>query len=130
MRKKGIFALFAAFALLFTSCAAKPLYIGEEDNGKEITVKEGAVFYVKLRSNPTTGYDWYIKSVPENIEPMGAKDYIPDKTKKSVVGSGGYTVFEFKAAKKGSGVLSLVYKRNWEGELPSSQRFSVKINVP
>ncbi len=127
--KKGMFLIIILLGMFMLSCAAKPITLLEKNNGEKINVKVDTIINIKLKSNPTTGYDWYVKSLPKNITQVGAKDFIPDKTSKGIVGAGGTTVLSFKAIKKGSGILTLTYKRNWEGEIPSSKEFSITIYV-
>jgi inhibitor of cysteine peptidase len=117
-----------ALLLIIKGCAlSKPITLTEKDNGKTITLKQGETFLIKLPSNPTTGYDWYIKTKPENIEQSGATDYIQGN--KKIMGAPGLTVFKFKAGQKGTGTLVLIYMRKWEGILPSSKKFSINIIV-
>ncbi len=126
--KKVLLIMFILTSLLTLSCAAKPVYLTEKDNGREVTVKQGAIINVKLRSNPTTGYDWYIKEKPGNITEK-SKTFIQSKTKKGILGVGGETVFTFKASSKGTGTLVLIYQRKWEEEALNSNKFVIKINV-
>ena len=127
--KKNLFGIFVLAALLTFSCTLKPVYLTEQDNGGEITVRQGAIIDVKLRSNPTTGYDWYIKEKPDNLTEEGTKEFIQSKLKKGIVGIGGTTIFKFKASKKGTGLLTIVYERKWEKESLNSKKFVIKINV-
>ncbi len=106
----------------------KPITLNENDDGKTINVKVGQVIYIKLQSNPSTGFDWHIKTKPDIVEAVGSVEYI-NNTDEKLVGAPDTTQFEFKAVKKGTGKLTLIYKRNWEGELPSSQMFSITINI-
>ena len=127
--KRNLIVIFIVAALIGLSCSAKPVKLSEKDNGKAITVKKGAVIYITLDSNPTTGYEWSIKEMPENILQGGTEEYIQDKLEKGTVGTGGKEIFKFTAQEKGSGTLTLIYEREWEGELPNSKKFSIKINV-
>ncbi len=129
MKKKGIFAIFLTACIFLFSCAPKPLTLTNQDNGKEINVKKGTKILIKLPSNPTTGFDWYVEKLPDNIEAIGAKTYISSNSDKNVVGAGGITEFTFKAVKSGEGTLVLIYKRNWEGVSSENQQFEIKINV-
>ncbi len=129
MNKKSILAVILAAGVFLFSCASKPVNLTEQDNGKEITVKTGTKIVISLPSNPTTGFDWYIEELPENLEPVGAKTYVNSETDKNVVGAGGITKFTFKAVKNGEGTLVLIYKRNWEGVTSENKKFEIKINV-
>lgn len=129
MVKKSILAIIPAAGIFLLSCTPKPMTLTEQDNGKEITVEKGTEIAIELPSNPTTGFDWYIEKLPENLEPAGAKTYVSSKTDKNVVGAGGTTKFTFKAVKSGEGTLVLIYKRHWEGVTSESKKFEIKINI-
>ncbi len=129
VNKKSIFAIILVAGIFLFSCAPKSVNLTEQDNGKEITVNKGSAIVIKLPSNPTTGFDWYIRQLPENLQQEGAKTYIPSKSDKNLLGAGGTTEFKFKAVKSGEGTLILIYKRNWEGVTSKNKQFEVKINV-
>ena len=58
-------------------------------------------FSLKLKSNPTTGFSWYLLHYDDNLmEPMSHRYYAPQKTKGSV-GAGGYEVWVFRVKPKG-----------------------------
>ena len=126
--KRILLIIFILTALFTLSCTVKPVYLTKKDNGREITIKQGTTINVKLRSNPTTGYDWYIEEKPENVT-KESKTFIQSETKKGVVGTGGEIVFKFKASSKGTGTLILIYQRKWEKELLNPNKFVIKINV-
>jgi len=131
MNKAIITAICTAIVILviiFLLRPAKPITLTENDDGKTINAKVGQVICIKLQSNPSTGYDWYIKTKPDIVEAVGSTEYTSNKDER-LVGAPGITQFEFKVTEKGTGKLTLIYKRNWEGELPSSQMFSITINA-
>jgi predicted secreted protein len=57
-------------------------------------------FSLKLKSNPTTGYSWYLLHYDESlVEPMSHRYYAPQSSKGSV-GSAGYEVWVFRVKPK------------------------------
>jgi inhibitor of cysteine peptidase len=84
--------------------------ITKDDNGKTITVAEGATITATLAANPTTGYQWgqptmgnapVVKFVSSNYQG-------PDST---AMGAGGTTTFTFQATSVGITPVRLVYAR-------------------
>ena len=45
----------------------KALTIKDADNGKSFQVLQGSNVTVKLASNPTTGYDWYVRATSKSL---------------------------------------------------------------
>ncbi len=127
MKKKGIIAVLSALCIFLFACAPKPLILTEKDSGKEITVKKGNEIVIKLPSNPTTGFDWEVKEMPDFLKAGDVNVFISSTKDKNVVGAGGTTEFTFKAVEKGEGVLLLVYKRKWEPDI--GNKFEIKIKV-
>ncbi|MBU1026221.1 MAG: protease inhibitor I42 family protein [Candidatus Margulisbacteria bacterium] len=115
--------LAAAIALL-TGCTNK---ISEKDNGKTVDLKGGSKFFVRLEGNPTTGYNWKIKSYDKNIiEQVGEVDYVEESDK---IGAGGHYTFNFKALSPGQTKLELIYLREWEKDTPPIEAFEVTLKV-
>jgi predicted secreted protein len=101
----------------------------------KITVKENAIFELKMDGNPTTGYSWFISNEDKlndyGIEPLNIEgDYIPYDNSGFLMGSGGYFSFQFKAgsASSKSKVIKFVYKRFWE-ESEYDKHLTIYVNV-
>lgn len=52
-------------------------------------------FIVRLPSNPTTGYRWFLREVPDAIRPLSSK-YVKPAESNLLVGSGGEEVWRFR----------------------------------
>lgn len=82
-------------------------------------------FKLKIKSNPSTGYNWIINS---DISELGKKGFLLidgnihgkyisyAKLDSGFVGIGGYQYFSFIPIFKGTFEVDLVYKRYWEKE--------------
>ena len=82
-----------------------------ETNVTEKTLKVGETFTLKLASNPTTGYDWYIKSADGvTVE----KEYKAKVTNPQVCGAGGTAIFTVTAEEAGDYTVVLNYERCFE----------------
>ena len=91
-------------------------------------VKVGETFVIRLRSNPSTGYMWSV--APESADLVsltGTSSTEPPKN--GMVGQPIFQIFDFKAVKRGSGVLALHYVRSWEKPAADETRFTLRITV-
>lgn len=105
----------AALLLMVAASPAFAANIHTKDNiPAEATAKVDAQFEITLPSNPTTGYDWIVRQLPEQVALTGM-DYAqsPD-CKEGMVGCGGTTTLYFKAVKAGTGKLVLQNARPFE----------------
>ncbi|GAN67476.1 protease inhibitor I42 family protein [Acetobacter orleanensis] len=92
-----------------------------------ITSKVNDTFNFELKSNPSTGYGWMIKKIPDNVV-LFSMSYIPSKDcENGMAGCGGVERFYFKSIKAGSGKIELKYGRAFES-LPKESTFKY-VNV-
>ena len=103
------------------------LALTEADNGKSHTIPSGARVVLRLRENPTTGYQWHLDSDLPPVLSVTADDYSP--TAGGGIGSGGVRVLEFRAGTAGIVKLVLSHKRPWEGQDKALSAFTVSIAV-
>ncbi len=76
-----------------------------------------STYTIKLKSNPTTGYFWFIVNYDHNLLKLKKHRYVPPKT--NLVGAGGYEMWVFSptvAALKAPHAtpVKLIYARPWE----------------
>ena len=81
-----------------------------------ITVsKKNPEFSIRVKSNPTTGFQWRVKQIDDNVLEFVGKKYIKSRSK--LIGSGGETVMKFKFKKStkypSSTQLMLFYSQQW-----------------
>ena len=85
----------------------------QDDMTNTIKATPGEEFVIKLDANPTTGYEWQLaKPIDDSKIKLINSEYVPDMT--SLVGSGGTSVWTFKALQVGKAQLSFKYFRSWE----------------
>ena len=96
------------------------------DASKTINTSVDQEFTIALDSNPTTGYEWQV-SHDANMLSLVEDRYEPDEKAKGLVGAGGTQYYCFKALKKGSTEVILIYKRPWEEETARDMVFKVNI---
>lgn len=98
--------------------------VKHEATPSDYIVRNGEVFKIELKSNPTTGYHWVMENSAEvNLVDSLSDIYTQDeKSNENVVGSGGTQTFQFKATRKGIDTLSFIYVRPWEvGAVPADK---------
>ncbi len=87
-------------------------------------------FQVKLAANPTTGYQWSVKSYDQSILELADSKFIPPNTK--LIGAGGEMVYTFKLVEgktyPQSTQLEFTYARSWEPNSATSQEVTVQFS--
>ncbi|MDE2143007.1 MAG: protease inhibitor I42 family protein [Elusimicrobia bacterium] len=87
----------------------------------------GEVLAIKLPCNPTTGYEWRLKSLDRKIaSPSGPITF--QKGEPGLTGAGGVCVLTIKGVKPGRTAAILVYRRSWENGAPA-KTFTARITV-
>lgn len=100
-------------------------------------------FTVKLKSNPTTGYKWFLDELNEDFITAMDQEYVASKTNqngKPLIGNGGFDVWTFKvraAAFKVPRVtmINFSYIKPWantsdsESDLESNNNVEIKVII-
>jgi predicted secreted protein len=77
--------------------------------------KIGDTFIIRLASNITTGYDWFLVDFEKNKKYLEFIEKTHLAGEGNLLGSSGYTIFLFKALKKIRNLeISFINKRPWE----------------
>jgi inhibitor of cysteine peptidase len=81
-------------------------------------------FIIKLKSNPTTGYTWYLREYDSNLISPVKHSYEQGPTE--LIGAPGYEIWTFRVKPAGfvvpqQTVMRLVYTRPWQGSDSSTQ---------
>ncbi len=118
--------------ILFTGCISKELtfsipVIKENEMISEISIKIGDVLNLEFESNPSTGYQWFVKYDETMLKLLHSK-FVESDTK-NLVGAPGKQSFKFRAIKKGKTTLEFVYKRQWEKDKPPAKKVVYNITV-
>jgi inhibitor of cysteine peptidase len=102
--------------------------ITDQDNGKDIDLPKGATLVVRLKSNPSTGYSWAIKSGPSLLRLVKSATKKAD-TSSHVVGVPVIQEFRPTAVSAGMASLAVEYRRPWEHNVAPAKTFKVKVNA-
>jgi inhibitor of cysteine peptidase len=138
--KPVIMGILLASIMIAPGCIAQdaPKKIQDEvvkltaaDNGKTITTVAGTKIEIRLKGNPTSGYEWIlVKMKSKAVRADGKGEYIPDKFDPPRMGSGGVFLFRFVASKPGNAIIDLEYLRVWENDVPPIEKYSITVIVP
>jgi inhibitor of cysteine peptidase len=119
--------------LLSVCCAAcphKPVTITADMNydGRTLTMQSGDSVELSLAENPTTGYKWEFLAKPDPICVIVNDAYVANPALNSV-GGGGAHDWEVRAATRGTGKVSLGYRRPWEKDSAPAKTFTLTLVV-
>ena len=95
-------------------------------NGTDITLRPGGKLNLKLDSNPTTGYFWYLKDIDASKIDQLSDNYAADPAPEGMVGGGGHQLFVFEALATGQSKLVLSYERHPE-DVAETLTLNVKV---
>lgn len=84
----------------------------DPESGTAVTLRPGGKLNLKLDSNPTTGYYWYLKDIDASRLDQLSEDYFADPAPEGLTGSGGHQMFVFEALQIGKSDLILSYERS------------------
>lgn len=84
----------------------------DPQSGTTVTLRPGGKLNLKLDSNPTTGYYWYLKDIDASLVDQLSDDYFADPAPEGITGSGGHQMFVFEALRTGKADLKLSYERS------------------
>ncbi len=101
--------------------------ITDKNKGGQIHLKAGETFELRLKSNPSTGYMWYIQ--PKSTPLLKLVHESQTEPTKPGVGRPIFQVFTFEARRAGEGVLLLHYVRSWEKPIPDEEQFKLRVSV-
>lgn len=98
-------------------------------HGGLVQLAVGQKLVVEAKGNPTTGYLWSAKSVPDCLVQVGEPAYVQDPSDERRVGVGGRFLITFQARKAGEGQVVLAYARPWEKDTPPIETATLRVAV-
>lgn len=99
-----------------------------DDMTNTINTTVGKEFVITLDANATTGYEWQLTNPIDNsLIKFVSSEYVPDKT--GLVGSGGKSIWTFRAVQAGKAQLSFKYIRPWEKDAPPAKNAVCIVNI-
>jgi len=101
--------------------------VTDADKGGQVRLKLGDKLELRLPSNPSTGYMWYVEKGSTPLLKL-ARQSQTEHTEPGV-GRPVFQVFKFEPKRGGEGVLLLHYVRSWLPPTPEDEKFNVRIVV-
>jgi inhibitor of cysteine peptidase len=132
MTRKIFVALFLLFVLGVGIAygVAREITVGMENNNNSLKVKKGNILAVSLEANASTGYTWDVSAVKKRILQYKGKKYIqPAETGTPIVGASGKEVLRFKAVRRGTSTIKLIYHQPWDKKAKPAKTFTIKVTV-
>jgi inhibitor of cysteine peptidase len=114
-------------ALSAPSAFAATKVVSDADRGATVEIKMGDVLEVRLNSNPSTGYMWYLHKQSTALLKLTSQS--ETEATQPGVGRPIVQIFEFQATGPGSGVLLLHYVRSWEKPSASEEQFDLHVTI-
>ena len=132
MKAQLCLLLVGALFLLVAAAAAKPppkeVALDQKANGKTVPVVLGQTVVVRLKGNPTTGYQWTVQKIEgKAVKQVGKVEYVHGGG--DAEGSGGVFVAAFQTIKAGAATITMGYLRPWEKKKPPIESFIVTLDV-
>lgn len=126
--KKIIPAVLLLSVLMAQGCGAPPLLSVKVDRTKTIGLRQGQKLELRFDSNATTGYSWGMRYVEgeSSLKQSSEPQYI---VRSALIGAGGYELFRFEAAQKGTAKLEFEYRRPWEKGISPVRTYIVRVII-
>lgn len=132
------------FLLLVISSNAQNQIIELNTNNKEVihvTAKLNTTLDIRVKGNPSTGYNWYLENAEEIINakvltPLnltnrhGSKNFVQNAHTQGAIGVGGSYSFQFLPSANGRATISLIYKRPWLKNSEKTYTLEVTVGKP
>lgn len=109
-----------------SSKPASEIELSKEDSGKQVTLHPGDGVTIRLRTNPTTGYDWIIDHLDPSILLEETHSY---QVMTDTMGSPSDLVLHYKTVGCGTTRITLHYKRRWEKDILPIDTFTLDLEV-
>jgi inhibitor of cysteine peptidase len=105
--------------------------VDASDSGSQIDLAVGETLTVNLESNPTTGFQWLLRSIGhEGVLGEAGHEYVMDTTMDPPPpGTAGVEIWTFTALAEGETTISMEYSRPWDGGEKAVQTFELTVVV-
>ena len=117
----------AAIACCPQTAFAATKVITDADKGGTVHLRLGDTLELRLKSNPTTGFMWYVEKESTPLLKLAHQS----QTDITEPGEGRpvFQVFRFEPRRGGDGVLRMHYVRSWEKPAPDDEQFDIHVVI-
>ncbi len=123
--------MLVAIACISQAALAATKVITDADKGGVVHLKLADQLELRLKSNPTTGYMWYLEKESTPLVKLHHQTQTepPDQSTKPAMGRPIFQVFTFEPRHISTGELKLHYVRSWEPSTPEDERFEIRVVI-
>ena len=123
------FLVCALLAIVFRPevAFAATTVVTDAEKGSDVHMKAGDTLQVRLQSNPSTGYMWYVH--PKSSVLLRLTGQSQTQAAEPGVGTPIVQVFTFQPRRRGDGILLLRYVRSWEKPALGEEQFNLHVVV-
>jgi predicted secreted protein len=123
----SFFIFLSGFSEVGAMGKEQEVILQKQDNGKELKLKAGQIFQIRLEATGGTGYWWYVQPLDARyVESLGEKTQVQAKGR---VGGPVLGIWTFQAKGAGTTEIRMDYYRKWEGVQKAIEKFRVKITI-
>jgi predicted secreted protein len=122
-----LLSLLLLLACLPQAAFAATKVVTDTDKGSSVQLQSGDILEVHLKSNPSTGYMWYLH--PRSTPLLKLIGQSQTQATEPGVGRPIFQIFRFQATGPGSGILLLHYVRSWEKPVPDEEQFDLHVSI-
>ena len=108
--------------------ASEPRVFTDADKGSTVELKVGDVFELRLTSNPSTGFMWFLHKESTHLVKLKSQSQT-EPAAPGMVGQPIYQIFRFEVVGSGKGAVLLHYVRSWEKPADDETRFTLYITA-
>jgi inhibitor of cysteine peptidase len=130
----AIFLVISSYAFVKTYVDSRnelKIHIEQKNRNDMVDTIKAAVdktFVITMDANATTGYEWQLAgSIDDSLIGLVRSEYVPHKT--GLVGSGGKSIWTFKAIRAGKAQIAFKYVRPWEKDIPPVKQAMYTVDI-
>jgi inhibitor of cysteine peptidase len=127
VKPSALFITAVVVSFISRGLAAPPATITEADANRKIALSVGQELILRLESNRSTGYSWFLAGSDHPIlTNLGRPAY---KVGGKLPGAGGVETWTLRATKSGSEILKFEYRRPWEKKAAPAKTLLFHVTV-
>lgn len=117
---KLVMIFFIFINMSYAKAPPEPNYTYTEQNQDILITTQHPQFIIKLKSNPSTGYSWFLREYDSNMIKPVKQEYVPNPNKK-LMGASGYELWTFQVKTAAftvpqQTVIRMIYARPWQAQ--------------
>ena len=120
-------SFFLVIIFAFSVSSQNFVRVDKNNTREKILVAQDQVLEVRLPSNPSTGYSWYLTNANGNVmKQVGDWDFISDNPDQPI-GATGTQIIRFVGTSVGTSELQLSHIKSWEKDIAPLEVYKVNV---